>query len=296
MYDARYNSKGELVTLEAGTRFELDPPEVDDESALVLTKFYTTNGEVEDTELIIKSPHLTTALREVIPHYPGIHLSAQEIVIPGLPKCLFHYRAELSAYGNSLQDEQAIKHLSLLLNHMWKVFKTQMMTYSSLMESPLGLPVKSPGLNFEHLWMVFRPGCFLYVQAVESRSVLRLKRLDRHVHDIKKLQLGWEVHGEQITYEGENFGYKNVKLYIHRYEDYRSLNQLPVYPLQYSPQSAEIRREMIARGRKFVALTGVHHKSYHGVAKALAPFRNVSQVGEEDRFPLRITPVRIRTR
>ena len=293
MFEARYNSKGELVTLEAGTRQDVDSPERDSNSALALTKYYERNGELDDTLLEVKSPHLTAALQKVIPHYPGVQLNSEEILISGLPKCLFHYRTELTAYGNLLQDAEAKKHLGLLLKHMWKVFETQMRTYSSLMESPLGLPISSPGLVFEHLWMAFRPGCFIYVQAASSRSVLRLKRMDKHLHQSK--HVGWEIYGEQITYDGEDFGYKTKEHYIHRYEDYRSLKQLDVYPLQYAPRAAEIRSEMIARGQKFVALRGIHYRSYCGVAAILAPLRNISQSGEEDTFPLCTTPVSINT-
>ncbi len=53
---------------------------------------------------------------------------------------------------------------------------------------------------------------------------------------------------------------------------------------------------MIARGQKFVALSGVHYTSYQGVTEALSPFRNISMFGEEDESPLHNTPVRTSTR
>ena len=293
MFESRYNSKGELVTLEAGTRQDLELPERGSESALVLTKYYETTGELEDTELEIQSPHLKAALEEVITYYPGLQLNAEEVMISGLPKCLFHYRTELTTYGNSLQDAEAKRHLSLLLKHTWKVFETQIRTYSSQMESPLGLPIESPALTFEHLWMVFRPGCFIYVQDVKDRAVLRLKWVEKYMR--RKKHLGWDITAEQITYDGEDFGYNTRDFFIRRYEDYRCLKELPVCPLQYAPQAAEIRREMIARGQKFIALRGIHYKSYRGAAEALAPFRKISAWGEEDTFPLRTTPARIRT-
>ena len=48
---------------------------------------------------------------------------------------------------------------------------------------------------------------------------------------------------------------------------------------------------MIARGQKFVSLRGIHHKSYHGSAQALAPFRDRCTHGELDAFPLWTTAV-----
>ena len=293
-YDARYNSQGEFVVLDSGTRHELNPPEVNEESALVLTKFYTKRGDLDATELLVRSPHLTLALRTVIFDYPGINLDAREIAIRGLPECLFHYRVELASYGHTLRDQTAIRHLTLLLNHVRKIFETQMMTYSSLMESPQGLPLVSPGLNFENLWMAFRPGCFIYAQASEAHSVMRLKYIYMHEHEDYR-RTGWDVTGEYITYDGKDYGYKDKDFFIPRYEGYRSLKQFEICPLQFFPGSAGIKRELIARGQKFVMLRGVHYMSYHGVAQALAPFRNTGMLGEQDKFPLRTTPVRIRT-
>lgn len=133
--------------------------------------------------------------------------------------------------------------------------------------------------------MVFRPGCLIYVQCTKPRLAMQLKRMDKHMHSDK--HVGWEVIGEQITYDGDGYGYSNANFYISHYEDRQSLQHLKCYPLQYSPKPADIRRQPIARGQDFVALRGVHHKSYHGVAEALAPFRNVSEYGEEAKFPLR---------
>lgn len=44
------------------------------------------------------------------------------------------------------------------------------------------------------------------------------------------------------------------------------INSLEAYPIQFHPQEAEIRRSLIARGRKWSKLTGIHHMDYKGTA------------------------------
>ena len=46
----------------------------------------------------------------------------------------------------------------------------------------------------------------------------------------------------------------------------RKITSLGVYPLKYHKNEAEIRNELIERGKKFVRLSGVHYKSHQGMA------------------------------
>ena len=225
------------MLLEVGTRRELDPPERGHESALVLTKFFKQRtGDVEMTELVVKSPYLTSALREVISSSPGINFTARNICIPDLPECLFHYRKELMSYGNSIQDSIAAEHLKLLLNHMWKVLESQVLTYASQMDAPGG----SPGIIFELLWMAFRPGCLIYYQDAKPPRVLRFKYMMKEMHHDE--HIGWRIKGDQIGYNGTDFGYTREQIQIGRYDGCRSLKLMKVFPLAYATNSLEISR------------------------------------------------------
>lgn len=46
----------------------------------------------------------------------------------------------------------------------------------------------------------------------------------------------------------------------------RKITSLNCYPLQYHKNEAKLRAELIERGKKFVALSGVHYKSHDGMA------------------------------
>ena len=102
----------------------------------------------------------------------------------------------------------------------------------------------------------------------------------------------WIVKGEYIEYDGTDFGYKVQSFTIHPYDGYKALQDLTVMPLQYYPKKEALRAVMIARGKKFVGLHKIHHRTYDGVAEILAPDRRSSLLGEEDEFPLQSTLVR----
>ena len=46
----------------------------------------------------------------------------------------------------------------------------------------------------------------------------------------------------------------------------RKITSLPCYPLQYHKNEAQVRKDLVERGKKFVALGGVHYKTHQGMA------------------------------
>lgn len=46
----------------------------------------------------------------------------------------------------------------------------------------------------------------------------------------------------------------------------RRITSLGCYPLQYHKNEAQVRKELIERGKKFVSLSGVHYRSHQGMA------------------------------
>jgi len=53
---------------------------------------------------------------------------------------------------------------------------------------------------------------------------------------------------------------------ISEFRGARKITSLPCYPLKYHKNEAQLRKELIERGKKFVALAGVHYKSHQGLA------------------------------
>jgi len=71
------------------------------------------------------------------------------------------------------------------------------------------------------------------------------------------------------------------------------LDQLKIFPLEYHTNKEDLTASLVARGKKFVSLQGIHYKSYEGIAEALSPWRINTMFGEEDEFPLQSMMVRL---
>lgn len=289
-FDARYNSKGERIILNVGSKKILDPPKAKGhESALVLTRFYDKEKELEYTELEIRSPYVKAALKEVVPEYHDLNLRTKRVILRDHPKCLFHYREELQAYGCTLQNPEAVKHLVFALRYMYKTLQSEIYSYYSLVETT-SIP---PRIDFLNLWMVFRSGDYIYAKTGGIERVLRFKEMSRCKCPISWCSASkWTIQGEYIEYDGTDFGYARDYFSIRPYDGYKALQDLTVMPLQYYPKNESLRAAMIARGKKFVGLHKIHHREYDGIAEILAPDRRTSLIGEEDEFPLQSTLIK----
>lgn len=288
-FEARYNSKGERVVLSVGSRKVLDPPrDRAHNSALVLTRFYDKEKELEYTELEVRSPHVKAALKEVVPEYHDLNLRTTKVLLRDSPKCLFHYRKELQEHGSTLQDPEAVKHLVFALKYMYKALQSEIYSYYILVESASS----SPSIDFLNLWMVFRPGDYVYIKTAGIERVLKFKDMTRCKCSVPWCYNSrWSIRTECIDYDGTDFGYSRYYFAIRPYDGYKALKDLVVTPLQYHPNRNSIIEKMVMRGRKFIGLHGIHHRTYKGVAKVLGPDRLTLLGDEEDEFPLRSTLV-----
>ncbi|CZR60683.1 uncharacterized protein PAC_10579 [Phialocephala subalpina] len=272
-YEAHYNSSGDRVVLQAGVkRVERTIKARDHNSALILTKYYFRNKELERTELEVRSPHIRAALRAVIKEYPGMTFDAGRIIIRDDPQCLFHYRNELRTYGVLLEDRTAVEHLVFILNYMYRTLESEISSYYTFMESPS----VAPGIEYKNLWMAFRPGDLIYTKMDGTEKIVKLK-------STSKGWFIWILLTEEIQYNGTEYGRCEVRLTIRSYNGYKPLEELDAYPLQYSRRRESITNSLIARGKKFLGLRDVHHRHYEGLAETLSPFRISSYEGEEDR-------------
>jgi hypothetical protein len=258
-YDVRDNSKGDKVVLQTGKKVEFPKKlEKDHESAMVVTKTYEKN-ELVRTEVVIRSPHIKTALKEAIVNYPGLDLDAEKVTLSGSPKCLFHYRKELQAYGRRLQDQIAKDHLVFALNYMRTAFISDIPHYTSGMANRS----RGPGLDFDRLWMAYRPGDLIFVRSKGESSVGRLVRMTKAGF----LWRRWDVELERVVCIGGKLEYSTFEPSISSYAGFKHFQDLDVFPLQYHPEYHSIRKAMVERGRKFFSLRGVHQRYYQGNAR-----------------------------
>jgi hypothetical protein len=197
--------------------------------------------------------------------------------------CIFHYRKELQAYGSTLLDNAAIKHLGLLLKYTFNTLRRHLERYYiSITFSD------APGLDFEDLWMAFRPGDLLYNMLDHSSRIMRLICMKKSGSSPKA---PWKLTVRQINYDGTKLGYQELGWDILPYEGYMSLDQLEIFPLEYHPKRNDIRMALVERGKKFVTLCSSQYREHHGVAQAITSSQSESLAGRTDPFLLVKVPV-----
>jgi hypothetical protein len=283
MYESRYNSAGTRITLSAGTKRGTAPtadPEKHPESALLVTKFYDRDKELEYTQMEVRSPYIRAALRAVIKEYPGLTFDTGSILIRDEPRCIFHYREELRDHGLGLEDQTAVQHLVYFLNYMYTSLSREISSYYTFMESSTA----APGIEHDFLWMVFRPGSLLFHTSKGIKRILRLRSMDKGRYG------GWLIYAEKLVYNGDELGRVNVTLTIPWYDGYRPLQELKVYPLRYHPNQSEIYQDLDARGRQYILFRELSHRFYSGVADSLSPYRTTNIEGDEE-YP--IQPIKV---
>ncbi|KAF2468237.1 P-loop containing nucleoside triphosphate hydrolase protein [Lindgomyces ingoldianus] len=266
-YDVRETSKGDKVPLETGktTKFRAQVDK-DRNSAMVVTKSYYSNQTLKQVELVIRSPHIKAAMASVIKKYPEMNLGDEKITIIGPPRCLFHFRKELRAYGRQLRDRDAAEHLAFALNYMQTNLAEDISHYNNC----IAKHGDSPGLDFERLWMEYRPGDLIFVKSNGVEWIGRLVRMTAAGFIWKH----WDVELETIIYQGSVLRYWTEDVQIPTYDGFKQFKDLDVFPLRYHPERQAITRKMMDRGEKFLGLKGVHQRFYCGPAQWASDRKN----------------------
>jgi hypothetical protein len=265
MYERRYNSRGEAILLQSGTRSEFAwATERSIEAALILTRYYSIRKDLETTVLKIKSPYIRAALKAVIRSYPGVNInSSGPILIPDDPMCLFHYRDELHTYASKIRNKKAKEHIMFLLQYMTKVLEREITSYEELMQNE-DVP---PGLEFRNLWMAFKPGILLYYKMNGVGQLCRLRSITK-VRPFQQPEY-WTLMSEVLGYDGKNLRFVQSNAKITNYDGYRPLAEFERFPLQYHEHGEGIRTAHLERGKKYITFLGIHHLIYEGPAETI---------------------------
>jgi len=304
-YDSVYNAKGAKVLLRGGskTKFHLerDRPTEAYESALVRTQHWTKDGEEDQVELEVRSPHMKAALKAVVPEYKDSSVNTSHITLFNEPRCLFYYRDELFSYGLGLDpSSDAQKHVSFLIEYMYKELGGAINTWTLMVDCELsGFSVDGPSLDFGNLWMAFRPRDYIFLKENDREAltmIVELTEISRSCHCTFALCVRrhrWDIRGRCIDRDKTEWGYSNVYRTIAYFEGFKTLRDLNVVPLRFLPDAAGIRSSHASRGRKFTSLQSQqHYRAYQGIAHVLGNDRNYTLMGEDDSFPLQETWVR----
>jgi hypothetical protein len=232
-------------------------------------------GKYKTTMVDIKSKSLRECLQEVIGNIKGLSLVEDTPKMD--PNMLFLYLDDLRAYYKGLkkakpkgEDKQARKkdkkkietkqqHLKVLLKYIDK-------DYAKVKESLYPM-LKNGLITFDLLWALWKPNTLAFTTTYGSHDqprVFKVEMAEQHYSIMKGNS--YYIEGKYFEYDGKQHGYGNMAEELGEFRGARKITSLRCFPLEYHRNEAKLREELIERGKKFVALSGVHYKSHQGMA------------------------------
>ncbi|KAL6819206.1 hypothetical protein V8C40DRAFT_276731 [Trichoderma camerunense] len=170
--------------------------------------------------------------------------------------------------------EQAFKELSCLIEFMDNDLKG----LKQLREATVSKA------SFSDLWHIFYPGCVVitsqepinayrvfYVTGGRSYLSPPEEKEERHSYDLTKPYRIPDKASDllvacyQIDFDGKKFGPVSHSFSLQKYDDFRDITSLPIYPLEFAKRSAKIQETLTANGKTFLDICKGEHVQYRGI-------------------------------
>uniref|UniRef100_A0A1Y1K6Y8 AAA+ ATPase domain-containing protein n=1 Tax=Photinus pyralis TaxID=7054 RepID=A0A1Y1K6Y8_PHOPY len=236
---------------------------------------FDSEGKYRNTVVDIKSKLLRECLQDVIGNVRGVSLVDETPKLD--PNLLFLYLEDFRSHRKKLKqvepagqggrerkkNQQRIdkkrKELKVLVKYLDKDYAKVKESLYPMLESGI--------ITFDYLWALWKPGSLVYSSTygfAEDPRVFKVELAVRH----SSLLRGefYFVDGKYLEFDGKRFGHGTLAEEIAEFQGTRKITSLPFYPLPYHKDEDGIRRMLVERGKKFVALHGAHYKAYSGIA------------------------------
>ncbi|RDA84341.1 hypothetical protein CP532_4946 [Ophiocordyceps camponoti-leonardi (nom. inval.)] len=246
-----------------------------DEYIFHVRRTFDCEGKLRATLVDIRSKLLRESLQEVIGNVRGASLVDETPKLD--PNLLFLYLEDFRLHvkqlkttkptGEDKKDRKKMKtrirdkrkHLKVLIAYLDE-------DYAKIKDSLY--PMLDSGIiTFDLLWALWKPNTLIYGTTYGSGEDPRVFKVDMAYHHSTIMRgNSYIVEGKYLEFDGKKFGYGTSAEDISEFQGARKITSLPCYPLKYHKDEARVRQKLIERGKKFVALSGVHYKCYSGVA------------------------------
>ncbi|GJN79242.1 hypothetical protein PLIIFM63780_002755 [Purpureocillium lilacinum] len=236
---------------------------------------FDSEGKYRQTFVDIKSKLLRECLQDVIGNVRGASL------VDGTPKLdpnlLFLYLEDFRTHLKHLRKAEAAgddkkerqknrARLECKMEHLRTLIRYLDKDYAKVKESLYPM-LESGVITFDLLWALWKPNTIVYGTAYGNTEDPRAFKVGMAYRQTSLMRGEFYlVEGKYLDFDGKRFGYGSVTQDIPEFQGACKITSLPCFPLKYHKDEALIREKLIARGRKFVALDGVHFKSYSGIA------------------------------
>ncbi|KAI1134750.1 hypothetical protein F5Y05DRAFT_199591 [Hypoxylon sp. FL0543] len=246
-----------------------------DEYLFHVRRTFDWEGKYKTTIVDIKSKQLREALQDVIGSVKGVSLVEETPKLD--PKMLFLYLEDMREYMNNLKElepegdsrkerkkvqkwiDEKRRHLRILIKYLDTDHAETKKSLYPMLENGL--------ITFDLLWALWKPNTLAYTTtygSVDEPRVFKVEVAEKH-YSIVRGEF-YYIEGKYFEYDGKQFGFGSMSEEIPEFRGARKITSLGCYPLKYHKNEAQLRKDLIERGKKFVNLGGVHYKSHQGMA------------------------------
>lgn len=237
--------------------------------------------DIISVDLVIHSPLLINAFRAVVQYYSGESLSGSQVKIAHPYPFAFHHREQLKLYKGSPRpehtqeyNEECDKHIDVFLEYLEKH------TGLSMDEEEARWARKVPVATFQNLWYLLLPGEDVYaVDESGTPNAFVVKSVEGSGFASRStIPTPYSVKLWRMDFNGSWIGRSTKIFTIRPFEGESEITNLDVYPARFHkdpPGSVPLRDQLIARGKKFFAMTkGPAYREYNGFTSS-TPRRKV---------------------
>ncbi|KAI0658105.1 P-loop containing nucleoside triphosphate hydrolase protein [Cubamyces menziesii] len=247
-------------------------------------------------KIVIKSPYLLKACKDVIQRVPGISWTAEPLELdPHLLLAFFpqfeDYEKQLRNKKRSQQEEYVLSSVGVLLDYLRKDYRATLAKIASL--------TAHGEITFDLLYAILVPRTIIVTECpitgeMRALQLLAAKKIGND-KDYVMYRLLCEsvdsledaVHGRSATKSthhnnpglqrslasspnalrpNKTFGRVQSKIFIENFSGTKKINTLPAYPVQYHRDCGALKEMLMERGKKWASLKGIHHVHYEGTA------------------------------
>ncbi|KAI9705356.1 MAG: hypothetical protein M1820_005186 [Bogoriella megaspora] len=241
------------------------------EYVFTVRRKFDWENKYRNTVVDIKSKLLKEALQEVMKDVKGVSLVEDQPSID--PNMLFLYCDELKAHMKTLKTKQKKekkrknkKRLSKQRSHCKVLVKYINQDYEETKNSLYPM-LKAGNITFELLWALFKPNTLAFTTTYGSSEDPRCFKVDYANKESSFMRGEWYcIEGRYLEYDGKNYGMGDMEVNVESFKGPRKITSLLTYPLQYHKEPEEIKKKLVDRGKRFVALEGMNYRFHKGLA------------------------------
>jgi DNA polymerase III delta prime subunit len=126
--------------------------------------------------------------------------------------------------------------------------------------------LKAGNITYDLSWALYKPNTIAYTPTYGNKDDPRAFRVDMTYNE--EDFLGNEklvIEGRYLEYDGKIFGMGDHAVRIPSFKGPRKIANLEAYPLKYHKDPEGLEKQLVERGKKFVALQGMNYRVQSGL-------------------------------